>query len=124
MVGVSLCISTAKEPEFNSDIEGKLSEKFDPILDILGQVGDGYHQENEVHLFTTAVNHKFTGHRLASNLKVADQVLARKHGFSQIVTESTGIASIKASMNSGMEKKKTIEYKTYQYKGKYPFAHL
>jgi hypothetical protein len=72
IAGVSLCISQAKEEEFNKDIEGKLSNKFDPIFDILGSVGEGHHQDNEVHLFTTAVYPKFAGHRLASNLKVAD----------------------------------------------------
>ena len=109
-----------------------LSEKFDPIFDILGQLEDQYQYQgdraiepgNSIHLFLLGVSRKFAGQGVAHRLVSECLANGIDKGYRMAVTEATNPTSQHIFRKQGFIDRVYRSYKTHKYDGRRPFASI
>jgi len=108
----------------------QISEKFDPIFEILNQLGSDYWQDKEpkpgeyLHLFLLGVAQQFTGRGIAQQLVRVCLKNGAKKDYRIGVTEATNNVSQHIFHQLGFIERAQRSYKNYRYKGKAVFASI
>jgi len=127
MVGALLTEDSAAPPP--SGIE-RLSRKFDPIVDILGQLDAEYRQGKAVppgewlHLFLLGVAPAFGGRRVAQGLVAACLENGARKGYRIAVTEATNSVSQHIFRKHGFVDRVQRSYRDHRYEGRAFFASI
>jgi len=107
-----------------------LSEKFEPIFDLLGQLDTDYREGRTIvsgqylHLFLLGVAHDFTRRSIASNLVVECLANGAVKGFTSAVTEATNPVSQHIFGQLGFKKRAERSYGKYRLDGFPVFASI
>jgi ribosomal protein S18 acetylase RimI-like enzyme len=100
----------------------RLSSKFEPIFDILGQLDDDYRQGNTVHpgtqlhLFLLGVAQAFGGRRVAQHLVALCIENGVRKGYRVAVTEATNSVSQHIFRKCGFVERVQRSYRDHRYK--------
>lgn len=109
---------------------GRLSHKFDPIFDILGQLDDEYRAGRAVppgeslHLFLLGVSDRVAGRGVGQRLVAACLELGAKKGYRRAVTEATNTVSQHIFRKLGFEERVRRAYRSHRFGGRAPFASI
>ncbi len=107
-----------------------ISEKFEPILDILGQLDTEYRSDKSVrpgeclHLFLVGVNRSHGGRGVAQQLVTACLDHGKQMGYKSAVTEATNSVSQHVFRKMGFVDRIQRSYRDYRYEGTAPFAKI
>jgi ribosomal protein S18 acetylase RimI-like enzyme len=121
----------ADDPGYISDSpnEDSKSSKFDAIFAILDKVTEPLKTSNGIpkntyyHVFMLAVEETFRNQRVGELLLLASLKLGKEKGFKFAIAESTGPGSARLRPEHA-NTPNFVEYRTFQYKGEYPFKEL
>jgi ribosomal protein S18 acetylase RimI-like enzyme len=125
LVGALLTEDSASEMPDGVD---RLSAKFDPVFDILGQLeleyrGDQLVRPGEaLHLFLLGVSEKVAGKGVAQRLVAACLENGAKRGFQTAVTEATNKVSQHIFRKLGFVERVERSYQTHRFDGRAVFA--
>ena len=106
----------------------RLSDKFDPILGLLGQLEDKIRAEKTIalgeylHLFLLGVSDRFAGRGVAQQLVSACLTNGAALGFRMARTEATNVVSQHIFTKSGFATRAQVSYADYETGGVYVFA--
>lgn len=107
-----------------------LSDNFNPIFDILGQLGDEYRGSqviepgNSIHLFLLGVSQRFSGKGVAQRLVPECLANGIERGYRMAVTEATNPTSQHIFRKHGFVDRVHRSYKTHEHDGRKPFASI
>jgi ribosomal protein S18 acetylase RimI-like enzyme len=108
----------------------RLSAKFDPIFDILGQLDTEYRGGETVrpgeclHLFLLGVAQRFAGQGVAQQLVAACHENGARRGYRAAVTEATNKASQHIFRKLGFVERVRRSYRDYRFNGQAVFASI
>ena len=108
----------------------RLSAKFDPIFDILGQLDTEYRSGRTVrrgellHLFLLGVSDSVAGRGVAQQLVAACLELGLRRGYRMAVTEATNIVSQHIFRKQGFVERVQRSYEAYLFNGRQVFASI
>ncbi len=127
LVGVLLTEDSASEMPDGMD---RLSAKFDPVFDILGQLeleyrGDQLVRPGEaLHLFLLGVSEKVAGKGVAQRLVAVCLENGAKRGYRMAVTEATNKVSQHIFRKFGFVARVERSYQTHRFDGRAVFASI
>ena len=127
MAGALLTEDSASPPPEGLD---RLSRKFDPIFDILGQLDADYRREKTVlpgeslHLFLVGVAQAFGGRRVAHQLVASCLENGLRKGYRVAVTEATNSVSQHIFRKLGFVDRLHRSYRDHRYQGRAFFASI
>ena len=127
MMGALLTEDSASPPPSGID---RLSRKFDPISDILGQLEADYRQGKTVppgeqlHLFLMGVAQAFGGRRVAQHLVAACLENGARKGYRLAVTEATNSVSQHIFRKLGFVDRVQRSYRDHRFEGRAFFASI
>ncbi len=107
-----------------------ITEKFDPILDLLSQIDSDYRtgrtieQGQYLHLFLLGVADQFTRRRIGQHLVAVCLANGAINGFTSAVTEATNPVSQHIFGQLGFEKRAERSYAEYRFNGQPVFASI
>ena len=125
MVGVLLADDSSSP--LPAGIEN-LSDKFDPIFDILGQLESAYRSNpvitagESAHLFLLGVSERYAGRGIGSQLVAQCSANATRKGYRLAVTEATNLSSQHIFRKAGFVERVRGSYKEHRFNGKAVFA--
>jgi ribosomal protein S18 acetylase RimI-like enzyme len=125
LVGALLTEDSASPPPSGLD---RLSKKFDPIFDILGQLDTDYRQGKPVvtgeslHLFLLGVAETFSGRGVAQQLVTSCLANGIRRGYRTAVTEATNSVSQHIFRKQGFVDRAQRTYRDHRYEGRAFFA--
>jgi len=108
----------------------RISSKFDPIFDILGQLDSEYRQGKEpnpreyLHLFLVGVAQPFSGRGIAQQLVAVCLENGVQNGYRVGVTEATNSVSQHIFRQEGFAERVQRSYHDYRYQGNAVFASI
>ena len=108
----------------------RLSVKFDPIFDILGQLDTEYRSGRTVrrgellHLFLLGVSDSVAGRGVAQQLVAACLELGLSRGYRMAVTEATNMVSQHIFRRQGFVERVQRSYEAYRFNGRQVFASI
>jgi ribosomal protein S18 acetylase RimI-like enzyme len=108
----------------------RLSPKFDPIFDIMGQLDEEYRGDSEVghgehlHLFLLGVSPRVAGRGVAQELVRVCLKNGSRLGYLVAVTEATNKASQHIFRKAGLVERVERSYKTHRFDGRAVFASI
>jgi ribosomal protein S18 acetylase RimI-like enzyme len=127
MIGVLLTEDSASEPPQGMD---RLSAKFNPIFDMLDQLGVAYRDGRTVrageslHLFLLGVAQQFTGQGVAHQLVTNCVANGLRKGYRVAVTEATNRTSQHIFRKLGFVERARLLYRNYRFDGQAVFASI
>jgi ribosomal protein S18 acetylase RimI-like enzyme len=127
LVGALLTEDSASPPPEGMD---RLSAKFDPIFDILGQLESDYRGSQAVrpgeslHLFLLGVSDRVAGRGVAHQLVAACLEHGRRRGYRLAVTEATNKVSQHIFRKQGFVERVQRSYATHRFEGRQVFASI
>lgn len=127
MAGALLTEDSASPPPSGLD---RLSKKFDPNFDILGQLDGDYRQGKAVpageslHLFLLGVAQAFGGRRVAQQLVASNLENGVRKGNRVVVTEATNSVSQHIFRKHGFVDRVQRSYRDHRYEGRALFASI
>lgn len=125
LAGALLTEDSASPPPSGLD---RLSKKFDPIFDILGQLDTDYRQGKPVvtgeslHLFLLGVAETFSGRGVAQQLVTSCLANGIRRGYRTAVTEATNSVSQHIFRKQGFVDRAQRTYRDHRYEGQAFFA--
>jgi ribosomal protein S18 acetylase RimI-like enzyme len=125
LAGALLTEDSASPPPSGID---RLSKKFDPIFDILGQLDTDYRQGKPVvtgeslHLFLLGVAETFAGRGVAQQLVASCLANGIRRGYRTAVTEATNSVSQHIFREQGFVDRVQRTYRDHRYEGRTFFA--
>ena len=125
LAGALLTEDSASPPPSGLD---RLSKKFDPIFDILGQLDTDYRQGKPVvtgeslHLFLLGVAETFGGRGVAQQLVTSCLANGVRRGYRTAVTEATNSVSQHIFRKQGFVDRVRRSYRDHRYEGQAFFA--
>jgi ribosomal protein S18 acetylase RimI-like enzyme len=125
LAGALLTEDSASPPPSGID---RLSKKFDPIFDILGQLDTDYRQGKPVatgeslHLFLLGVAETFGGRGVAQQLVTSCLANGLRRGYRTAVTEATNSVSQHIFRKQGFVDRVQRSYRDHRYEGRAFFA--
>ena len=108
----------------------QLSEKFDPIFDILGQLDEEYRDGEDVvpgesiHLFLLGVKQSFSGKGVAQKLISKCLANGANRSYRMAVTEATNKASQHVFQKQGFAERARRSYGEHKFDGRHPFESI
>jgi ribosomal protein S18 acetylase RimI-like enzyme len=108
----------------------RVSRKFDPIFDLLGQLEEDYRHGRppgpgeSLHLFLLGVDRAFAGRGVAQALVAACVANGARRGYHTAVTEATGSVSQHIFRKLGFTNRATRSYRDHRYQGQAWFASI
>jgi len=108
----------------------RLSTKFDPIFDILGQLESEYRQGKPVasgeslHLFLLGVDDSFGGRGVAQQLVASCLANGARRGYRTAVTEATNAVSQHIFRKQGFVDRVQRSYRDHRFEGRSFFASI
>jgi ribosomal protein S18 acetylase RimI-like enzyme len=104
-----------------------LSDKFDPIFDILRQLESGYRSKpvaagESAHLFLLGVSERYSGRGIGSQLVAQCNANATRRGYRLAVTEATNLTSQHIFRKAGFVERVRGSYREHRFNGKAFFA--
>lgn len=108
----------------------QLSEKLDPIFDILGQLDEEYRDGEDVvpgesiHLFLLGVKQSFSGRGVAQKLISKCLANGASRSYRMAVTEATNKASQHVFQKQGFAERVRRSYGAYKFDGRHPFESI
>ena len=108
----------------------RLSAKFDPIFDILGQLDTEYrsgrtvHPGESLHLFLLGVSDRVAGRGVAQHLVTACLENGMRRGYLVAVTEATNKVSQHIFRRQGFVTRVQRSYEAHRFKGRQVFASI
>ena len=108
----------------------QVSDKFDPIFDILGQLDEEYRGGEDVvfgesiHLFLLGVKKSFSGMGVAQNLISKCLANGASRSYRIAVTEATNKASQHVFQKQGFVERVSRSYDDHRFCGRVPFASI
>ena len=108
----------------------RLSPKFDPIFDILGQLDAEYragrpvHPGECLHLFLLGVSDRVAGQGVGQQLVAGCLELGAKKGYRLAVTEATNKVSQHVFRKQGFEERVRRSYSAHRFDGRAAFASI
>lgn len=127
MVGALLTEDSSSAPP--SGIE-RLSPRFDPVFDFMGQLDAEYRQGKSVppgqwlHLFLLGVVQPFGGRGVGQQLVSSCLDNGARKGYRRAVTEATSSASQHIFRKHGFVERVRRSYRDYRYQGEAVFASI
>lgn len=127
MCGALLCEDSVSQMPKGID---RLSPKFDPIFDILGQLGEEYRNVQDpqpgdsIHLFLLGVSRRFSGKGIASKLVAESLTNGASRGYRISVTEATNRVSQHIFRKHGFVERARRSYRDYQFDGQTVFESI
>lgn len=127
MAGVLLSEDSASAPPDGFD---RLSAKFDPIFDILGQMDAEYRGDRlpapgeSLHLFLLGVAERFAGRGVARRLVAACLENGARKGYRLAVTEATNPTSQHIFRSLGFVERVRRSYGGHRFEGRAVFASI
>jgi len=127
MAGVLLSEDGASAPPAGFD---RLSPRFDPIFDILGQLDREYHggtgpaPGEHLHLFLLGVAERFSGRGVARRLVTAALENGARRGYRVAVTEATNPTSQHIFRAAGFVERVRRSYGDHRFGGQAVFASI
>jgi ribosomal protein S18 acetylase RimI-like enzyme len=127
MAGALLTDDAAAPPP--QGLEG-LSEKLDPIFDLLGQIDTDYRDRRTIlsgqylHLFLLGVAEQFTRRGIGRELVAACLQNGTAKGYTSAVTEGTNLVSQHIFRELGFRKQAERSYGEYRFGGSAVFASI
>ena len=127
VIGVLLTEDSASPPPDGMD---RLSAKFDPIFDILGQLDTEYRGGRAVrpgeslHLYLLGVSDRVAGHGVAQQLVAACLEHGTRRGYRVAVTEATNKVSQHIFRKLGFVARVQRSYGTHRFQGRLFFASI
>ncbi len=127
LVGALLTEDSASAPPEGMD---RLSPKFDPIFDILGQLDAEYRGDRVVrpgdslHLFLLGVSDRVAGRGVGQQLVAACLEHGAGRGYRLAVTEATNKVSQRIFHKQGFVERAQRSYKTHRFGGRAVFASI
>ncbi len=127
LMGALLTEDCASAPPDGMD---RLSPKFDPIFDILGQLDAEYRGERTVspgeslHLFLLGVADRVAGRGVARQLVATCLENGARRGYRLAVTEATNPVSQRIFRKHGFVERAQRSYETYRFGGRAVFASI
>ena len=127
VVGVLLTDDFGVPPELNVN---EISDKFLPILAMLNGLDEEYRKGRSIttgqclHLFMLGVDQHFVGHGIAQKLVAACLSNGRQKGYTDAVTEATGLVSQHVFQKLGFTGRLRASYRDYRYHGRAVFASI
>jgi GNAT superfamily N-acetyltransferase len=109
---------------------GRLSPKFDPIFDILGQLDAEYRAGRAVspgeclHLFLLGVSDRIAGRGVGQQLVAACLELGATKGYGLAVTEATNRVSQHVFRKQGFQERVRRSYRSHRFGGRAVFASI
>ena len=125
LAGALLTEDSASPPA--SGVE-RLSQRFEPVFDILGQLDTDYRQGKpavlgeSLHLFLLGVAQAFGGHGVAQQLVASCLENGVRRGYRTAVTEATNSVSQHIFRKQGFVDRVQRTYRDHRYEGKAYFA--
>ena len=110
-----------------SEDAGNFHQKFDIMFALVKDLHEQYETTRKVvrgkllHIFLLAVKEQYRNKGIARNLLAENIERARQENFSGAVIEVTGQISQYLARYHGFEERGSIDYQTYQYKGRKVF---
>jgi len=108
----------------------RLSPKFDPIFDILGQLDAEYRAKHTIipgealHIFLLGVKRSFAGRKVAQELVRQCVENARGRGYRLAITEATNNISRHIFRKAGFEDRVARSYRDHRFAGQSVFASI
>lgn len=105
----------------------EVSKKLDPVMAILGDLDDLFFNESSLshkdcfHILMVGVLPKFKGLKLAEQIIIYQEAMAKFYGYKYIFAEATGPVSQYIFKKLGYTIAASIDYKTYCHNQLYPF---
>jgi ribosomal protein S18 acetylase RimI-like enzyme len=127
MIGALLAEDSASTPPDGVD---RLSSKFNPIFDILGQLeseyrsGQAMRPGESIHLFLLGVAVRFAGQGVAQQLAAECLANGLRQGYCVAVTEATNTASQHIFRKHGFTDRVRRSYAEYQLEGEPVFESI
>ncbi len=127
LIGVLLTEDSASPVPDGID---RLSAKFDPIFDILGQLdteyrgGQALRPGESLHLFLLGVADRVAGRGVAQKLVAACLENGTRRGYRLAVTEATNKTSQHIFRKHGFVTRVQRSYETHRFKGRQPFQSI
>ena len=127
LAGALLTEDAASPPPQGLDA---VSEKFDPIFDLLGQIDAEYRNERTIeeghclHLFLLGVAEHFTRRMIGQHLVAACLANGAVKGYTSAVTEATNPVSQHIFGRLGFKKRAERSYGEYRFDGAPVFASI
>lgn len=128
VIGATICEDYTTEPP--AGIE-QISEKFNPIFQLLESLGERYAQNYDVapgshyHIFMCGVYQSHAHLRLAQKLNRFAEDLAREYRYRTLVCEATGrVSQFVAERQLGFEYVDEISYQEFQYESQPVFSSI
>jgi len=127
LAGALLTDDAASPPPQGLDA---VSEKFDPIFDLLGQIDAEYRNERTIelgqtlHLFLLGVADQFTRRMIGQHLVAACLANGAIRGYRSAVTEATNPVSQHIFGRLGFKKRAARSYREYRLDGAPVFASI
>lgn len=127
LIGAFLCEDAASEVPAGID---RISPKFDPIFDILGQLDQEYRagltiREGEaLHLFLVGVAERFAGRGVAQRLVEGCLEQAARRGYRLAITEATNKISQHIFRKQGFAERVRRSYVEHRHGGRAVFASI
>lgn len=112
------------------DGAGRLSPKFEPVFDILGQLDGEYRAGHaprpgeSLHLFLLGVSDRVAGRGVGQQLVAACLELGAKRGYRRAVTEATNGVSQHIFRKLGFEERVRRSYGAHRFGGRAVFASI
>lgn len=107
-----------------------ISEKFDPILDLLGQIDAEYRADRAIepgrflHLFLLGVAEQFTRRKIGHHLVAVCLANGADRGYTAAVTEATNLVSQHIFRQHGFQTRAARSYRDYRLGGMPTFASI
>jgi ribosomal protein S18 acetylase RimI-like enzyme len=127
LVGALLTEDSASAPPDGMD---RLSAKFNPIFDILGQLEAEYwgnckmHPGESLHLFLLGVSDRVAGRGVAQQLVAACLEHGKRRGYRVAVTEATNRISQHVFRKQGFVERVKRSYAVHRFDGQHVFASI
>lgn len=127
LVGAMLTEDAAAPPPPGLE---NISEKFDPIFDLLGQIDAEYRAERTIepgrylHLFLLGVAEEFTGRKIGQHLVAVCLANGAERGYTAAVTEATHPVSQHIFRLHGFQTRAVRSYGDYRLDGMPIFASI
>ncbi|HXY08365.1 MAG TPA: GNAT family N-acetyltransferase [Terriglobales bacterium] len=127
LVGALLTEDSASAPPDGMD---RLSAKFNPIFDLLGQLEAEYrgnrkvHPGESLHLFLLGVSDRVAGRGVAQQLVAACLEHGKRRGYRVAVTEATNKISQHVFRKQGFVERVKRSYAAHRFDGQHVFASI
>lgn len=108
----------------------RLSPKFEPVFDILDQLGTAYHANRtprpgeSLHLFLLGVAEQYSGHGVAQHLVSTCLEHGAAKGYQRAITEATGTVSQHIFRKLGFTERAQRSYVSHRFAEGLPFASI